>query len=78
MRIPFGSRLTIKPSKERTGKVGMDRGLYPVLVAAQVMVQTRKWSIDETVVELLAKDGVELPLLDVGIAHGEKARGGSF
>jgi hypothetical protein len=36
------------------------------------------WSIDETVVDVLDKDGVELPLLDVGIAHGEKARGGSF
>jgi hypothetical protein len=36
------------------------------------------WSIDEEVLEQLAKDGVELPILDVGIAHGEKARGGFF
>lgn len=28
--------------------------------------------------EQLVEDGVELPMLDVGIAHGEKARGGSF
>jgi hypothetical protein len=36
------------------------------------------WSIEEEVLEQLAKDGVELPILDVGIAHGEKARGGFF
>jgi len=36
------------------------------------------WSIDETIIDLLTNDGVDLPILDVGIAHGEKARGGSF
>jgi hypothetical protein len=36
------------------------------------------WSIDERVIDRLAEDGVDLPLLDVGIAHGEKARGGAF
>lgn len=36
------------------------------------------WSIDEDILERLQEDGVELPVLDVGIAHGEKARGGAF
>ncbi len=36
------------------------------------------WSIDEKVLERLEEDGVELPVLDVGMAHGEKARAGSF
>ena len=36
------------------------------------------WSIDEAVLEQLIADGVELPILDVGIRHGEKSRGGSF
>jgi hypothetical protein len=36
------------------------------------------WSIDEKLIESLENDGVELPVLDVGMAHGEKARGGSF
>lgn len=36
------------------------------------------WSIDQAVLDQLAEDGVELPILDVGIAHGEKARGGCF
>lgn len=36
------------------------------------------WSVDETILEQLVKDGVDLPVLDVGIAHGEKARSGSF
>jgi hypothetical protein len=36
------------------------------------------WSTDLETIEAVAKDGVELPVLDVGIAHGEKARGGSF
>lgn len=36
------------------------------------------WSIDEDLLEQLAKDGVEIPILDVGIAHGEQARGGAF
>jgi len=36
------------------------------------------WSIDEDVLERIRSDGVDLPTLDVGIAHGEKARGGSL
>ena len=36
------------------------------------------WSIEEDVLEQIREDGVDLPVLDVGIAHGEKARGGSF
>lgn len=36
------------------------------------------WSIDQGVLEQLEEEGVELPILDVGIAHGEKARSGSY
>lgn len=36
------------------------------------------WSVDEPLLEKLAEDGVDLPILDVGIAHGEKARGGAY
>jgi hypothetical protein len=36
------------------------------------------WSVDEALLSQLEKDGVELPVLDVGIAHGEKARGGAY
>lgn len=36
------------------------------------------WSIDEHILEQIRKDNVALPILDVGIAHGEKARGGAF
>ena len=37
------------------------------------------WSIDEDVLEqLLNEDGVDLPVIDVGMAHGEKARGGAL
>lgn len=36
------------------------------------------WSVDEELIEKVLEDGVELPCLDMGIAHGEKARGGSF
>lgn len=36
------------------------------------------WSIDEEVLEILKGEGVDIPVLDVGIAHGEKARGGAF
>ena len=36
------------------------------------------WSIDQELLERVFGDGVELPVLDIGIAHGEKARGGSF
>lgn len=36
------------------------------------------WSVSEEVLEQLMSEGVEVPVLDVGIAHGEKARGGAF
>lgn len=34
------------------------------------------WSISEEVLDRIQQDGVELPVLDVGMAHGEKARSG--
>ena len=36
------------------------------------------WSLDESTLTQIQNDGVELPILDVGIAHGEKARGGAL
>ncbi|KAL7562823.1 hypothetical protein ACA910_002445 [Epithemia clementina (nom. ined.)] len=36
------------------------------------------WSVDESVLETIKVDGVWLPELDMGIAHGEKARAGAF
>ena len=36
------------------------------------------WSVDEEVLEQIKSDGVEVPILDVGINHGEKARGGAY
>ena len=42
------------------------------------------WSIDEDLLELILsgsmEDGtvVEIPVIDVGMAHGEKARGGAL
>jgi len=36
------------------------------------------WSVDEGILEKIQEQGVDLPVLDVGIAHGEKARGGAF
>lgn len=36
------------------------------------------WSISEATLMQLSADEVEIPILDVGIAHGEKARGGFF
>lgn len=36
------------------------------------------WSVDEEILEQVSSDGVDVPLLDVGISHGEKARGGAF
>ena len=36
------------------------------------------WSIDDELVEKLGEEGIDVPVLDVGIAHGEKARGGAF
>lgn len=36
------------------------------------------WSVEEQVMEQLMADAVEIPTLDLGIAHGEKARGGAI
>ena len=36
------------------------------------------WSIEEEMLETLAVEGVEIPVIDVGMAHGEKARGGAL
>mmetsp|Transcript_14186 Transcript_14186/g.17919 ORF Transcript_14186/g.17919 Transcript_14186/m.17919 type:complete len:231 (-) Transcript_14186:161-853(-) len=36
------------------------------------------WTVDEEVLELVRGDGVDVPVLDLGIAHGEKARGGAI
>jgi len=36
------------------------------------------WLIDEDLLEEIMEDGIIIPVLDVGIAHGEKARGGAF
>mmetsp|Transcript_15273 Transcript_15273/g.42312 ORF Transcript_15273/g.42312 Transcript_15273/m.42312 type:complete len:196 (-) Transcript_15273:1208-1795(-) len=36
------------------------------------------WSVTDDVIERARADGVDLPLLDMGIAHGEKARAGAF
>mmetsp|Transcript_1403 Transcript_1403/g.3135 ORF Transcript_1403/g.3135 Transcript_1403/m.3135 type:complete len:107 (+) Transcript_1403:110-430(+) len=37
------------------------------------------WSVEEEVLEMLLEvDGVEIPVIDVGMAHGEKARGGAL
>jgi len=36
------------------------------------------WSVAEDILEKVRADQVELPVLETGIAHGEKARGGSF
>lgn len=36
------------------------------------------WSVSEAVLERVRDDGIELPVLDVGISHGEKARGGFY
>eukprot|EP00565_Helicotheca_tamesis_P001237 CAMPEP_0185727536 /NCGR_PEP_ID=MMETSP1171-20130828/3195_1 /TAXON_ID=374046 /ORGANISM="Helicotheca tamensis, Strain CCMP826" /LENGTH=239 /DNA_ID=CAMNT_0028396119 /DNA_START=72 /DNA_END=791 /DNA_ORIENTATION=- len=36
------------------------------------------WSVEEDLIGRLEEEGVDLPLIDVGIAHGEKARGGAF
>jgi hypothetical protein len=36
------------------------------------------WSVDEDLLENVRADGVDLPYLDCGIAHGEKARNGAF
>lgn len=36
------------------------------------------WSIEGDVLEALNSDGVEIPNLDLGMAHGEKARAGAI
>lgn len=36
------------------------------------------WSVGEDILQQVVADGVDLPILDVGIAHGEKARGGAY
>ena len=36
------------------------------------------WSVDEEILENIRNDDVEIPMLDLGIAHGEKARGGAI
>jgi len=36
------------------------------------------WSIDEDTLERLHDDGVAVPVIDIGMAHGEKARGGAL
>jgi len=36
------------------------------------------WTVSETQLEQVKASGVEIPVIDVGIAHGEKARGGFF
>lgn len=36
------------------------------------------WSVTEDTLEEIRSNQVELPVLDVGMAHGEKARGGFF
>jgi hypothetical protein len=39
---------------------------------------TEVWSVDYDTLERLKEDGVHIPVIDVGIAHGEKARGGAL
>lgn len=36
------------------------------------------WSVDEDVLEEILNDSVDIPVIDVGMAHGEKARGGAL
>lgn len=37
------------------------------------------WSVEEELLRIVREvDGVEVPVLDVGISHGEKARSGAF
>ncbi|KAL7440197.1 hypothetical protein ACHAXH_007255 [Discostella pseudostelligera] len=36
------------------------------------------WSVDYDALERLKEDGVHIPVIDLGIAHGEKARGGAL
>ncbi|KAL7519887.1 hypothetical protein ACHAWX_004641 [Stephanocyclus meneghinianus] len=39
---------------------------------------TEIWTIEEEMLEKCLLDGVNVPVIDVGIAHGEKARGGAL
>jgi hypothetical protein len=36
------------------------------------------WSVSEELLESILAQGIDIPTIDVGIAHGEKARGGSI
>lgn len=36
------------------------------------------WTVSEDQIGAIQASGIDLPILDVGISHGEKARGGSF
>jgi hypothetical protein len=36
------------------------------------------WSVEEDVLQRVRQDGVHLPVVDMGMAHGEKARAGAF
>lgn len=36
------------------------------------------WSVPESILDEVRNDGVDLPRLDMGIAHGEKSRAGFF
>lgn len=36
------------------------------------------WTVSEHQIEAIRSKGIQLPILDVGISHGEKARGGSL
>ena len=36
------------------------------------------WSIDSNMSEEILSDGIIIPVLDVGISHGEKARRGGI
>eukprot|EP00956_Cyclotella_meneghiniana_P012591 scaffold17892_cov52-Cyclotella_meneghiniana.AAC.3 len=36
------------------------------------------WTIEEEMLEKCLEDGVQVPVIDVGMAHGEKARGGAL
>eukprot|EP00804_Cyclotella_cryptica_P001602 CCRYP_014942-RA/>CCRYP_014942-RA protein AED:0.31 eAED:0.05 QI:0/-1/0/1/-1/1/1/0/215 len=39
---------------------------------------TEIWTMEEEMLEKCLEDGVHVPVIDVGIAHGEKARGGAL
>ena len=39
---------------------------------------TEIWTMEEEMLEKCLENGVHVPIIDVGIAHGEKARGGAL